>query len=163
MALMVRKNPSAQSSRFVETMNRLSAEQAVANASSVDDSEINFDDFGPSHDEDDGPPLEPDEYEPPYEIPMPKPSTESLPLKKPLRKPAMPVKDVSEPEVPPIAPALVTTKSKKISTSEQCRLYCDLSRRHHRRLKIASLMTGKSVAALLEGWIDEHCPSLPEP
>lgn len=163
MALMVRKNPSAQSSRFVETMNQISAERAGGDASSVDDNDINFDDFGPSPD-DDGPPLEPDEYEPPYEIPVTKPSTESIPLKKPLRKPAMSVKVASELETPPTAPALLTTKSKKMaSNAERSRLYCDLSCRHHRRLKIASLIAGKSVAALLEGWIDEHCPLLPEP
>jgi len=63
----------------------------------------------------------------------------------------------SSPTVPDVTPPQTVMKGSK---SERSQLSCLLSRDHHRRLKIHSIMTGKSVLSVLEGWIEEYCPKL---
>ncbi len=38
-----------------------------------------------------------------------------------------------------------------------------LSASCYKRLKLDSLLSGRSIIAILEGWIDKHCPHVPEP
>lgn len=131
------------------------------------DGEMDFG-FGADDYEDDGPPYEPPcelAYEPPLMEPNHEPSGEkpvsaSIPLKKPLRKPAAPVKDIPA-EAPAPTPAAAPRKTK--GGSDRIQLSCLMSHAYHRRLKIYSIMSSKSVLSILEGWIDENCPPLPEP
>jgi len=44
--------------------------------------------------------------------------------------------------------------------ADKSQLSCQLSRDLHRRLKIYSIVNGKSILSVLEGWIEEHCPPL---
>ncbi len=65
MAKMIRKKVGQPSSSFVETMNRLSAEQAMGNVNGVDD-DIDFGfnngpDYDDGGDEIDRPPFEPED------------------------------------------------------------------------------------------------------
>lgn len=131
------------------------------------DGEMDFG-FGCDDYEDDGPPYEPPcelAFEPPpmetYHDPSgEKPVSASVPLKKPLRKPATPEKDTTA-EAPASTPAATSSKTK--GGSDRIQLSCLMSHAYHRRLRIYSIMTGKSVLTILQGWIDQYCPPLPEP
>lgn len=163
MALMVRKKV-ASGSTFAEEMNQSASMRPVGEED--DGMDFGFDEIGPDHDdcEEDGPPYEPEPYESPLEPSVQKPVTGSSPIKKPLRKPAMPMKDATAVKSLTAEPIFVPSKSNcAIPASERAKLSCEMSRSHHRRLKIHSAMTGKSILAIIEGWIDQHCPRLPEP
>lgn len=173
MALMVRKKVGSQSSSFVESMNRISAMEAqgLADVSGGnDDIDFGFDGAGPDfdveNDENDGPPLEPEGYEPSYDAL----SQEMVPASVPMRPlPMKPKMRVKAPTVEEASPATTPVSvpqpqpKKQVSASETVQLTCKLSVPYHKRLKMVSLLTGRSVLAILEGWIDEHCPPLPEP
>lgn len=124
--------------------------------------------FDDNNSEDDGPPYEPPcelASEPPLMEPYHDPSGEkavsaSIPLKKPLRKPATPVKGIPA-EAPASTPAAKPREAK--TDLKKIQISCLLSRAHHRRLKIFSIMSGKSILSVVEGWIDKHCPPLLEP
>lgn len=163
MALMVRKKV-ASGSTFAEEMNQSASMRPVGDED--DGMDFGFDEIGPDHDdcEEDGPPYEPEPYESPLEPSVQKPVTASNPMRKPLRKPAMPVKDTAVVTERLSKPVLVPPQSKSaIPVLERSRLSCEMSRSNHRRLKIHSAMAGKSILAIIEGWIDQHCPPLPEP
>lgn len=162
MALMVKKKVGSVSS-FAEKMNQLAS---VRPASDEDDGmDFGFDEIGPVHDdnEEEGPPYEPDPYESPLDTSVQKPVTACSPMRKRLRKPAMPVKDAPVVNASPSEPVFIPPQPKcEIAALERSRLSCEMLRSHHRRLKIHSAMTGKSILAIIEGWIDQHCPPLPE-
>lgn len=170
MAKMIRKKVGSQSSSFVETMNRISVEQAVGNMNGVDD-DIDFGfNNGPEYDdgadENDGPPFEPEDHEPSYDAPSQEMVPASVPMRTLPMKPKMRVKAPTVEEAPPTTTPVSVPQpqsKKQVSASETVQLTCKLSVPYHKRLKMVSLLTGRSIIAILEGWIDKHCPHLPEP
>ena len=127
-----------------------------------DDIDFGFEETGGGYDyyEDDGPLYEPTPDEECFEYsPADKPVSADTPLNAPLRRRvarAVPEESttVIEPEVrPPGVDA-------NVSDGERSHLSSHLSRALHRRLKVFSILSGKSIASILESWIDQHCPPL---
>lgn len=126
-----------------------------------DDEKIDFGFGGGDYDdvEEDGPPFEPPLADPELENSSSETALASPLPKKPLRKPLVRIASAesTSPIVQDVTPPQTVMKGSK---SERSQLSCQLSRDHHRRLKIHSIMTGKSILSVLEGWIEEHCPQL---
>lgn len=167
MPLFVAKKRTTSGIAFTDKMNEISAMQPETN----NDEELNFGfpEDGPDYDENeiDGPPYEPPPHDFAQEAPVHEPATPSIPARKPLRKPPVRVQEIIEAEAPAPPAVAPVTKARNpigtVSSSERSRLSCEMSRTHHRRLKIHAAMNGKSILAIIEGWIDQHCPHLPEP
>ncbi|MBC8017451.1 MAG: hypothetical protein H7X83_02880, partial [Verrucomicrobia bacterium] len=163
MALMVRKKVGSQSSSFVESMNRISAMEAVADVSGVDDSiDFGFDGDGSEFDVEDGdnngPPLEPEGYEQSYDVPFQELVPASVPLRPLPMKPKMRVKAPAIEEAPSTATPISVPQpqpqpKRQASVSESIHLSCKLSASCYKRLKLDSLLSGRSIIAILEGWI----------
>lgn len=170
MAKMIRKKVGQQSSSFVETMNRISAEQAMGNVNGVDD-DIDFGfnngpDYDDGGDEIDGPPFEPEDHERSYNVASQAMVQAPVPPRPPLMKPLMRLKNTPSEETPPATTPMSAPQpqpKKQVPASETIQLSCKLSVSHHKRLKMVSLLSGRSVLGILQSWIDEHCPPLPEP
>lgn len=116
-------------------------------AEDPDDDPVDDPDYGL----DDGDDENDDDHEPPYEL-LPKPMSVASPIAAPLRKGPSPLKK-------PTPLAAAPAKEAKAST-ERSRLSCEISRTHHRRLKIHAAFNDESIVSIIEGWIDEHCPPL---
>lgn len=167
MALLVKKRIGNPTGSLAEKMNLLAAMQQPEDE---DDMEFGFEDE--DYDEDEDPEdLEDDPVnEPPLgdqdEVIPEKPAVAALPPKKPLRKPLAvmpeaPAVEAPQPKpAPASAPAQRQRKAAREESSEKVQLGCKISRSHHSRLKIHSIVTGQSVLSILEEWIDQHCPPL---
>lgn len=115
--------------------------------------------------EDDGPPYEPScelSYEPPPIEPFREPLAENpvtarVPMKKPFRKLSAQLKDTPA-ETPATMPVAALRNAK--TGSDKIQLSCVMPHIYHRRLKIYSIMNGKSILSILEEWIDQHCPPI---
>ncbi|RII25150.1 MAG: hypothetical protein CXR31_14770 [Geobacter sp.] len=174
MAKMIRKKVGQPSSSFVETMNRLSAEQAMGKVNGVDD-DIDFGfnngpDYDDGDDEIDGPPFEPEDHDPSHYVTSQGMVHAPVPSRPPLMKPLMRSKTTTIEETPPATTPMSALQAlpqpqpkKQVPASETIQLSCKLSVSHHKRLKMVALLSGRSVLEILQSWIDEHCPPLPEP
>lgn len=63
----------------------------------------------------------------------------------------------SLPPSPPSADAPVSRSPRQ--KPGRVRLGCDISTEFHRRLRIHAIKSGKSVLAVIEGWIEMYCPA----
>lgn len=98
-------------------------------------------------------------YEPEYTNSINEPpAAASPPMKKPLKKPMLrsAVADGAVAADPSSEPHKCCAKA--ANSEERGYLTCKLSKSHHRRLKIYSIMEGASILSILEDWIDLHCP-----
>lgn len=158
MALLVKKRIGNPSGALAEKMNLLASLQPQEDE---DDMEFGFEEDEDSEDTEEdpvtGPPL--DDHD---EVIPEKPAVAALPPKKPLRKPlaVLPEAPAVEAQQPEPATPKQPRKATHKGSLEKVQLGCKISRAHHRRLKIHSIVTGQSVLSILEEWIDQHCPPL---
>lgn len=133
--------------------------QAPANADVYEDLDFGIDGGDYEVDEEEGPPYEPEANTGVIGTSAGMPALASPSPKKPLKRalvqtPSAKDSSLTIPEVnQPKATAGATV-------SERSQLSCQLSRDLHRRLKIYSIVSGRSILAVVEGWIEEHCPPL---
>lgn len=172
MALLVKKRIGNPSGALAEKMNLLASLQPQEDEDDMEfgfeDDEEDEEDYDEDEDAEDveddavnGPP--PDDHD---EVIPEMPPVAALPPKKPLRKPLVVMPEASAVEAPlpkpapASAPAQRHRKAAREESSEKVQLGCKISRSHHSRLKIHSIVTGQSVLSILEEWIGQHCPPL---